>query len=100
MDKREYSFSELREKQVINVIDGRCLGHICDMFFTKCGKILGFMVPGRKGILRVFSRHDAIFIPWKNICKVGSDVILVELCGGVGLLSTEYAEDEHADQKE
>ena len=43
------SFVELRGKEVINVIDGRLLGNICDVIFDigrNC--ILGFLVPGTK----------------------------------------------------
>ena len=44
----ETSFYELRMKSVINVIDGKNLGHICDIVLEVCsGKILGFVVPGQ-----------------------------------------------------
>ncbi len=80
MAHNEYTFCELREKEVINTVDGRRLGRICDIAFTCRGQIFGLIVPGCKNFIKNITASDAIFIPWRNICKIGSDVILVELC--------------------
>ncbi len=78
--KVETSFLELRCKQVINVIDGRLLGHIIDVIIDiRSSKILGLVVPGNKGILNIFKSSEEIYIPYCNICKIGQDTILVEL---------------------
>jgi YlmC/YmxH family sporulation protein len=76
----EVTFCELRAKQVVNVVDGKCLGHIIDLVFDlKCGKVLGLVTPGwRRSFFRFRPRED-IFIPWRCVCKIGDDVILVEL---------------------
>ena len=77
----ESSFSEMRCKQVINVADGSLLGHICDMVFDiRSSRILGFVVPGCKQGFSFFRPTPEIFIPYCNICKIGEDVILVEVC--------------------
>ncbi|MEG1613464.1 MAG: YlmC/YmxH family sporulation protein [Clostridia bacterium] len=81
MVNKDYTFCELREKEVVNTVDGRRLGRIVDISFTCRGQIFGIIVPGCKKLLRNLSSNDAIFIPWRNICKIGEDVILVELCG-------------------
>jgi YlmC/YmxH family sporulation protein len=81
MNIRSYSFSEMAVKQVINVADGRALGRVCDMVFDARGCVLGFVVPGRRGFIRSVTTSDNIFIPWRNIIKIGSDVMLVELIG-------------------
>ncbi len=74
----EFSFSDLKCKLVINVTDGKILGNIIDViFFPQTGKILGFVVPGAKKSF--FSKCENIFIPYNCVCKVGLDVILVEL---------------------
>ncbi|MDR3216741.1 MAG: YlmC/YmxH family sporulation protein [Clostridiaceae bacterium] len=78
---REYSFLELKAKEVVNIADGRSLGHICDIEFTCFGKVLGIVVPGTKRFFKNLAASDSIYIPWKRITKVGSDVILVELIG-------------------
>ena len=75
----EVTFCELRCKQVVNVVDGKCLGHIIDIVFDlKCGRILGLVTPGWRRWFWFRPRED-IFIPWRNVCKIGDDVILVEL---------------------
>lgn len=76
----ETSFCELKAKEVINIVDGKRLGHIIDMVFdTNCGRILGFVVPGEKNGWNFFKSVEDIFIPYSNICKIGYDCILVEL---------------------
>lgn len=80
MNKKQYSFSEMSRKTVINVADGRELGHVCDIAFNNCGGVLGFIVPGKKSFFKSITSSDNIFIPWNRIIKIGSDVILTELC--------------------
>lgn len=76
----ESSFIELRCKEVVNVIDGKRLGHIIDMAFDLCSaRILGFMVPGEKTGWNIFKNSSQIFIPFGCIVKIGEDTILVEL---------------------
>ncbi len=94
MNIKQYSFSELAEKQVVNVADGRQLGHTCDMVFTACGRILGLVVPGKKSFFKSFTSSDNIFIPWNNIVKIGGDVILVEMVGGVSVCKDDSTGDD------
>lgn len=80
VDLLESSFLELRCKEVINVVDGRKLGHILDVVFElQSGRICGFVVPGNNNFWNVFSKNTEIFIPYSQICKIGEDSILVEL---------------------
>lgn len=77
----ETSFLELKAKQVVNTVDGKCLGHITDIIFdvnTACA--LGFIVPqANTGFWGIFRAGKEIFIPFDCVCKIGVDVILVEL---------------------
>lgn len=77
----ETSFQELKCKQVINTVDGVCLGHITDVIFdVVCAKALGFVVPQpNQGFWGMFKSNREIFIPFECVCKIGVDVILVEL---------------------
>jgi len=76
----DVSLNELRMKLVVNIFDGKSLGHICDAVFDECyGKLLGFVVPGIKKLSGFFKPANDVFIPYQNICKIGIDVILVEL---------------------
>lgn len=76
----ETSFQELKCKQVVNTVDGKCLGHITDIVFdvaTAC--TLGFVVPQSTGFFGIFKGNKDLFIPFDCVCKIGVDVILVEL---------------------
>lgn len=77
----ETTFLELKCKQVINVVDGKTLGRIIDVVMDiKSCKILGLIVPSPTcGWLSCFRSGKEIFIPFDCICKIGVDVILVEL---------------------
>ena len=79
---QECSFLELRCKEVVNVVDGKRLGHITDVVFDlQTAKITGLVVPGNKSFLNVFKNGTELFIPFTQICKIGEDTILVELYG-------------------
>ncbi len=75
----ELTFCELREKEIVNVSDGKRLGRINDLALTCNGRVLGIMAPGDKSAIKSLSGKDAVFIPWQNIVKIGDDVILVNL---------------------
>ena len=76
----ETSFTELRNKEVINVLSGKLLGNVCDIIFDlRKNIILGLVVPGSKSFFNIFKPCQEIFIPYHSICKVGEDVILVEV---------------------
>lgn len=71
----ELSFSELRTKEVINTVDGRRLGKVCDIVFCYPeNRVIGIVVPGCKGFALWKNEQ---FIDMKNIIKIGDDVILV-----------------------
>ncbi|MCM1534063.1 MAG: YlmC/YmxH family sporulation protein [Corallococcus sp.] len=73
----EISYTELRAKEVVNVQNGARMGKIIDMIVDSDGKrVLGLVVPGAR---KIFRAAEDIFIPWRSITKIGSDVILVSL---------------------
>lgn len=76
---KDFTFCELREREVINVADGHKLGRIFDITFSSQGKITGLIVPGEKKFLKNLTGADSLFIPWPSVLKIGSDVILVDL---------------------
>ena len=75
------TLSELRQKDVINTRDGRCLGKVMDIEFCLCdGKISAIVVPGEFRIGHMLrGERSGIVIPWEMICKIGDDVILVDV---------------------
>lgn len=73
------SFSELRNKEVINIRDGSLLGCVCDVEFNACsGEITAIVLPGN-GILASLSPKNRIVIPWCDIERIGKDTVLVRI---------------------
>lgn len=76
--------SDLRDREIINIIDGRRLGPIKDIVLDlEKGRILAIVLPGISGgrILGIFGRSDDLIIPWEKIIRIGVDVVLVETPG-------------------
>lgn len=74
--------SELRMKDVINVVDGRRLGLIGDLELDlEHGCVKSVVVPGASRFLGLFGRDHDTVIDWQQIQKIGQDVILVEMTG-------------------
>ena len=72
----ETSFLAIRQKDVINLVDGKHLGKVCDISFSfPENNVLGFTVTGCKGFR--FSKQE-IFLPIKTVVKIGEDAILVK----------------------
>ena len=84
----EISFTELKEKEIINIHDGRKLGRITDVLFDHLnGEVKGVVVPGER---KLFHRSEDLFIPLSKIKRIGDDVILVSI--GQGFMKNNYAE--------
>lgn len=65
-------------KDVVNVANGKKLGNIGDIDINvQTGKINAVIIGGTGKVLGFFGREEDIVIPWKNILKIGEDVILV-----------------------
>lgn len=74
-----FCVSDLKMKEVINIIDGKRLGAITDIEIdVESGKLTAIVVPGNGKFLGLFGRNEDVVIPWEKINKIGFDVILVE----------------------
>ena len=72
------TFSELRNKEVINIRDGSLLGCVCDLEFnSNTGEISSIVLPGN-GLLASLSAKNRIVIPWNDIERIGKDTVLVK----------------------
>lgn len=75
------SFTDLKQKDVINICDGRKLGRPIDLILNENACVEALVVPGRSG--GVFSLlkpdRDGEIIPWRRVRRIGDDVILVEM---------------------
>ena len=75
----EDSLTELTQKQVINICDGKFLGYIIDFKIDLCsGRMTAIILPGEGGIFG-FKKCMDIIIPWEKICKIGKDAIIVDI---------------------
>lgn len=73
------SLTDLTEKQVVNLCDGRILGYIVDFKIDVCsGRLTAIIIPGEGGIFG-FKKCTDIVIPWEKICKIGKDAIIVDI---------------------
>ena len=73
-------FTDLHCKEVICVSDGRRLGYISDARVDLCdGQIIAIIVPGPCRFLGLWGRKDDYVIPWRCICKMGPDIVLVDI---------------------
>jgi YlmC/YmxH family sporulation protein len=73
-------FCKLRQKEVVNCLDGRRLGFICDLIMDECeGRVCSIVVPGCPRFTFFFKGPRDLVIPWCNIRTIGEDVILVEV---------------------
>lgn len=71
--------SELREREVVNILDGKRLGLASDLEIeAETGRIKAIIVPGPGKFLWLFGKNEEFVIPWERIKKIGVDVILVD----------------------
>jgi len=73
--------SDLRMREVINIIDGRRLGPIRDIDIDlEDGRINAIILPYHGArLIGFFAKENEIVVPWDRIVRIGIDVILVEL---------------------
>ena len=73
------TLSQLREKEVINVCDGRRLGCVEDLEFEiDSGKISSLIAFDRNGLFPI-GRGEEVIIPWQSIKRIGADIIIVDV---------------------
>jgi YlmC/YmxH family sporulation protein len=75
-----YRASELRQKEVINISDGRRVGFVNDVEINfDEGIIEALVIPGSGKMFGLLGKDDEFVIPWSRIKKIGEDIILVDL---------------------
>ncbi len=79
--------TDLKKREVINIIDGSRLGFVRDVEIDKDGKIKAIIIPGPSGIFGLVNRNNDFIIPYENIRTIGEDIILVEFEMTYGSLS-------------
>jgi len=71
--------SDLQNKTIINLIDGKDIGNIIDLEISDDGNAVGLIVEKHRFLLSSFSNKKELVIKWNQIKKIGEDVILVNI---------------------
>ena len=67
--------SDLQMKEIVNIVDGKRIGVIIDAVVDEKGVITNLVLEEKRG--RKFSREEYNIL-WKQIVKIGYDIILVD----------------------
>ena len=69
------SLSELQSKEIINVSTGKRLGVIIDVIVDNNGNIKSLILEEKRG--KRFANREEYELDWKQISKIGDDIILI-----------------------
>lgn len=73
---------DIRDKEVINIYDGKSLGFVYDIELDlERGTVEGIVIPLRRRLFHFGGAQDNQVIRWKDIRRIGADVVLVDLPG-------------------
>lgn len=91
---------DIRDKEVINIHDGRSMGYVDDMEVDlQRGLVEGIVVPAARRMFSFFGRDTDVVIRWKDVKRIGEDVVLVDvpsvnsLHGSVNMVYNKDIED-------
>ncbi len=75
-----FKASELRQKEIISLPDGKRLGFASDIEINmETGYIEAIVIPAENRFFNIFYKANDIVLPWQNIKKIGIDVILIDV---------------------
>ncbi|MGI6555417.1 MAG: YlmC/YmxH family sporulation protein [Bacillota bacterium] len=86
--------SDLLGKEVVNLLDGSRLGVVGDsdlVIDNASGQIESIILPHRGGLKSLFGDQQELVIPWEAVRRIGSEVIIVELDGGMRGLRSQFS---------
>lgn len=69
--------SELQTKNIVNIIDGKNIGNIIDITVDREGKVEDVILEANRSFFSIGVKENEKKIKWKDITKIGEDVILV-----------------------
>jgi len=74
------TFTELKQKDVVNIRDGRRLGKPMDLVLNETACVEALVVPVPGSILNLLKQDkEGCQVPWNRVLRIGDDVILVEI---------------------
>lgn len=69
--------SDLQTKNIVSINDGKNIGSIIDANITEEGNIDTLVIETSKNFFSL-NRENDVEVKWKEIAKIGEDVILVK----------------------
>lgn len=73
------NLSDLQNKEVIDISTGKRIGAIIDVVIDLSGLVVKLVLEDRKAPRRFLaSSREDIQLDWKQIIKIGDDIILVD----------------------
>ncbi|MDO4553021.1 MAG: YlmC/YmxH family sporulation protein [Bacillota bacterium] len=74
------STEDIRDKEVINIYDGRSMGYVDDLEVDlERGVVEGLVVFARRRFLSFLGQDEDMVIPWQKVRRVGEDVVLADM---------------------
>lgn len=70
---------DLQSKDVVNISDGKNLGRITDVEIDEEGKIINILIERKRIFKKFFGSSSQYNIMFKDISKIGDDVILINI---------------------
>ena len=72
---------DLREKEVVNIADGSCMGCVSDVEIDAgCARVTAVVIYGRSRLFGLLGREEDLVICWDQIQCIGEDTVLVKYC--------------------
>lgn len=71
--------SDLQDKTIININNGKQLGKISDLEIDSNGLIINYYALTKKSIFNIFNTNEETIFKTSDIKKIGEDVILVQI---------------------
>lgn len=71
--------SDLQDKTIINISDGKNVGNITDLEIDEDGLIINIYARQSKFFLKLFRSSNETIFKMNDIKKIGEDVILVQI---------------------
>ena len=70
---------ELQSQDIVSVNDGKNLGRIVDVEINSDGVVTNILIEKRRFFIKLFGSSSQYNITYKEITKIGDDVILVNI---------------------
>lgn len=71
--------SDLQDKIIININNGKEIGKISDLEIDNNGTIINYYALTKRNLFNIFNSNEETIFKTNDIKKIGEDVILVQI---------------------